>query len=696
MKTNLPITNTEAPYPTGKYLVSKTDLKGQITYVNDVFVDISGFSRQELIGQNHNIVRHPDMPPQAFADLWRTLKAGYPWKGLVKNRCKNGDYYWVKAFVVPIERDNQAIGYMSVRSEATRQEVQQADQLYRQLCASKSAFSTEPSWIQKLSIKTRLSALIAMMVTVVIVGAILGITGQKQSNESLKSAYEQHLKPAVAIAKMVERLGDNRAQIMLGLQHSPDSRYLKMHDHQVDFHIEATLKNREVIEKLRSTYEKTPKGTEEQALAKAFFEARDKLSQEGNTPAREALKSGDFDKAQVLLLTKINPLYKDVALKADALQQYLSNQGDAEYMLAERRFEQMLGLSIGGTIVTILFMLLTGGLLIRSISTKMQRLINHFRQMAQGNLVDEVDIYGRDETGRALSELANMQVSLKVMLDEIQAASQLIEKESRSVEWQTANVVDQSEQQRDKASSVAAATEEFSQSVKEVSESASNTAQAADDAQLQVADAQSSMSKSMAATSRVVDAVQNSSQTILALNLAIAKIGDITNVIREIADQTNLLALNAAIEAARAGEAGRGFAVVADEVRKLAERTANSTKDITNTVTEIRSVTDTAVASMENAVQEVETGISLIQESGEGLNKITETSQHVTAMARDIANAASEQVIASELVAQNMERVVALVDGNMEAANEAKSAVDNLVRTANYLNRIVGRFKVIK
>jgi aerotaxis receptor len=190
--------------------------------------------------------------------------------------------------------------------------------------------------------------------------------------------------------------------------------------------------------------------------------------------------------------------------------------------------------------------------------------------------------------------------------------------------------------------------------------------------------------------------VQNSSATIQELNLAIAKIGDITNVIREIADQTNLLALNAAIEAARAGEAGRGFAVVADEVRKLAERTATSTTDISNNVMEIQSVTDAAVASMRDAVQEVETGIELIRESGTGLTRITETSSQVTTMARDIANAASEQSQASLLIADNMESVVRLVDANLEAANNAKEAVDQLTQSAAYLNRITNRFKVTR
>jgi aerotaxis receptor len=228
-----------------------------------------------------------------------------------------------------------------------------------------------------------------------------------------------------------------------------------------------------------------------------------------------------------------------------------------------------------------------------------------------------------------------------------------------------------------------------------VSDSAASTASVTKEAQIEVGSAQTAMGKSVVATERVVEAVQNSSTTIQALDQAIAKIGDITNVIREIADQTNLLALNAAIEAARAGEAGRGFAVVADEVRKLAERTSLSTRDITANVAEIRRVTDDAVASMQEAVQEVETGISLIRESGAGLANITESSDRVTALAHDIADAASEQAMASQIVSRNMEQVVVLVDENMSAANEAKMAVDNLVQLAGYLNCIVGRFKVV-
>lgn len=122
MKNNQPVTQVEKPYPRGRYLVSKTDLKGITTYANETFVELSGFSRDELIGKSHNVVRHPDMPPQAFADLWRTIKEGLPWTGIVKNRAKDGDHYWVKAFVVPVRENDAVVGYMSVRSEPSRAE----------------------------------------------------------------------------------------------------------------------------------------------------------------------------------------------------------------------------------------------------------------------------------------------------------------------------------------------------------------------------------------------------------------------------------------------------------------------------------------------------------------------------------------------------------------------------------------------
>ena len=121
------------PFPPGTVLISKTDTRGIITYCNDVFEQISGYTRAELIGKSHNIVRHPDMPPQAFKWLWDTNKAGLPWRGMVKNRCKNGDHYWVRATVAPIIENNQVIGYVSVRQCPTRTQIAEAEAFYREL-----------------------------------------------------------------------------------------------------------------------------------------------------------------------------------------------------------------------------------------------------------------------------------------------------------------------------------------------------------------------------------------------------------------------------------------------------------------------------------------------------------------------------------------------------------------------------------
>jgi aerotaxis receptor len=131
VRTNLPVTGIEYILQDGQSIVSKTDTKGRITYVNPTFVEVSGFEVDELIGKAHNIVRHPDMPPEAFADLWQTLKTGQPWTGLVKNRRKNGDFYWVVANVVPVKENGVTVGYMSVRTRPAREQVKAAEALYR-------------------------------------------------------------------------------------------------------------------------------------------------------------------------------------------------------------------------------------------------------------------------------------------------------------------------------------------------------------------------------------------------------------------------------------------------------------------------------------------------------------------------------------------------------------------------------------
>jgi PAS domain S-box-containing protein len=158
MRTNLPVTTVEYPITDETLIVSKTDTKGRLTYFNDQFIDAAGFTEAELMGQPHNIIRHPDMPPEAFADLWATLKAGKPWAGAVKNRRKNGDFYWVLASATPIWENGQVTGYMSIRSRLSADQRAEAEHVYALLRANKAqAYRVDAGIIRRRSLSDRLA-----------------------------------------------------------------------------------------------------------------------------------------------------------------------------------------------------------------------------------------------------------------------------------------------------------------------------------------------------------------------------------------------------------------------------------------------------------------------------------------------------------------------------------------------------------
>lgn len=692
MKVNLPVTQVEKPYPSGEYVVSKTDLKGVVTYVNDTFTELSGFTREELIGRSHNIVRHPDMPPQAFEDLWRTVKEGHPWSGVVKNRCKNGDHYWVEAFVAPMRKNDQVVGYISVRYEPTRAQVAEAEALYKRLNDTKGKLGGRGGWWKNAPIRARMWTMLAVIVALIAVGTAVSVTGQHSANQALETVYKKKLDPATRLSRVMVLLGDNRSQIMLGLQHNPENPLAKLHDHPLEKHIAAILKNREEINRLLEDVLRQDLTPEERVLAEKFRNVRERFSKEGVNPARQALGAGEYVKANEILLTHINPLFREMSEAGEALERQMLASAKGDYEDAQTAYRRNVGISLAGSAIVAVLALLGGTLLISAVMKPIRQSIRHFDRIAQGDLTDRIDISGRDETGQLLNNLATMQMHLKVMMGEIAAASGKIEAKCAVLNDEMAKVTAQSAEQQDRVQSTAAVAEEFSHSVAEVAENAEGAARAAMHSRTLVEESNAGMARSMEATGQVVQAVQASGAAIGELNHSIERIGDITQVIREIAEQTNLLALNAAIEAARAGEQGRGFAVVADEVRKLAERTAHSTADIAAMVGEIQQVTHQAVGSMEQAVSEVEQGIDMMRESMSGLERITSASGEVAGMARNIADAAQEQAAASEQVASNMARISGLVESNASSAMEASHSTEDLARTAAVLKDLVGQF----
>jgi methyl-accepting chemotaxis protein len=201
MRNNQPVTQKEVIFSAEKMIVSKTDLKGQITFVNRDFIEISGFTEAELLGQPHNLVRHPDMPPAAFSDLWRNLKAERPWTGMVKNRCKNGDHYWVVANVTPIFENGKVAGYMSVRSLPTRAQVDDAEKAYRDLREGrapgmtirdgqlvKAGFSWS-AWFKSRTIAQRIFANCGLLTAGMLLLGALAMWAISESDQRLQSVY---------------------------------------------------------------------------------------------------------------------------------------------------------------------------------------------------------------------------------------------------------------------------------------------------------------------------------------------------------------------------------------------------------------------------------------------------------------------------------------------------------------------------
>ncbi|OXH86715.1 hypothetical protein CA831_23190, partial [Burkholderia multivorans] len=191
MRNNQPVTQQEFDFPDDATLMSTTDADSVITYANTAFAQVSGFSNDELVGQPHNVVRHPDMPRDAFADMWATLRRGEPWTALVKNRRKNGDHYWVRANAVPMMRDGVPVGYMSVRTKPPRDEIDGAEALYRAIREGKAGrrrfhkglvirtgLLRVASLTQTMSVRTRVHAALAVLAPAVVGAAYAcGLSG---------------------------------------------------------------------------------------------------------------------------------------------------------------------------------------------------------------------------------------------------------------------------------------------------------------------------------------------------------------------------------------------------------------------------------------------------------------------------------------------------------------------------------------
>jgi methyl-accepting chemotaxis protein len=349
------------------------------------------------------------------------------------------------------------------------------------------------------------------------------------------------------------------------------------------------------------------------------------------------------------------------------------------------------GLGILGFVIS----LVVGTAVPRYFSGTITKMVGVIQEIAANNLaIEDMEVTHQDEMGQAGNALNKMKNNLCSLIQSIARSAEHVASASEEISSSATQQAQGAETQKGQATQVAVAMQEMSTTVQEVSENSSRAATASREAAETAREGGVIVEDAVAKMRAIAESVKMTAHKVQELGKSSDQIGRIIGVIDDIADQTNLLALNAAIEAARAGEQGRGFAVVADEVRKLAERTTSATKEVAHMVQSIQTETKTAVAAMHSGTTQVEEGVQTTTRAGDSLKQIIQMSEQVGEMITHIATAATQQASATEQVNQNVEHITRLVNESSIGAQQSAKACQNLSGIALDLQKMVSNFKL--
>jgi methyl-accepting chemotaxis protein len=451
-----------------------------------------------------------------------------------------------------------------------------------------------------------------------------------------------------------------------------------------------------LVDKVRSaqaSYAALPAGPEERALYQTFSTTLDNYLQAQNQ-MMDLSHQNKVDEMRTLINTRIKDgtdqmgeqLNKLVAFNA-ADAKTASNQADDHY---DSAITGIVGVAVLAALATVLL----AWLLTRSIVTPLNRAVAAAQTIAEGNLTTTIEIDGKDEPARLLEALSAMQTNLRKTIEQIAGSATQLGAAAEELSAVTEEASRGLQQQNNEIEQAATAVNEMTAAVEEVARNAVSTSEASNQSTQAAREGRDQVVKTVDAIQTMTHDVQNTAQMIEGLAAQGRDIGKVLDVIRAIAEQTNLLALNAAIEAARAGEAGRGFAVVADEVRALAHRTAQSTQEIEKMVAGIQNGTGEAVESMQQSNQRTHSTLEMARAAGIALEQITQSIHQINERNLVIASASEEQAQVSREVDRNLVNIRDLATQSAAGANQTSAATHELSRLAVDLNAMVARFVI--
>jgi len=731
VKVNMPVTDQERYMREGSILVSKTDLKGIITYCNRDFIEISGFNDQELIGKNHNLVRHPDMPPEAFGDLWATVQSGRPWTGIVKNRSKNGDFYWVKANVTPLTTNGRVTEFMSVRTPPSRDEIAGAEALYQAINAKKASLELKGIAKFKAGFKgIKIETLLAS--TVFLTVAALALVGGMVVAE-ISAPVILMVLGLMAFSTLIFGLALTR-YVTSPLAYAQGKLTQITEGNYFDW-LE-TDRNDEIgrlLQAIKSTQIKlgfdVMDAREQTAAAMRVKTALDNVSSsvmmadpELNIIYMNKTVQKLFSDVEADIQTDLPDFHADQLMGA-CIDQFHKEPGHQRRMLEALSDTYSSEFLLGGRTLKVVANPVVDdegrrlGTAVewadRTAEVAVEQEIDGIVASAkQGDLTNRIDIAGKTgfflglgegindfidtvenafgDIASVMSSMANGDMTNPITNDYMGTFDQVKQDVNRTMAnldkivsdmRGAADLINTSSDEIStgnnnlsaRTEQQASALEETASSMEELTSTVKNNADNAQQANQLSVSARQTAEKGGAVVSQAVQAMD-------AINTSSSKIAEIIGVIDEIAFQTNLLALNASVEAARAGEQGRGFAVVATEVRNLAGRSATAAKEIKDLI--------------QDSVEKVKAGADLVNESGETLEEIVNGVKKVGDIISEIAAASQEQSSGIDQVNQAVTSMDEVTQQNAALAEQTSAAAVSMTEKAQEMSGMMGFFTV--